>query len=258
MERVKELLKQGRLVRVFGLGQILDPKIIQIVGLHGGYDGLWIDAEHVQPTVRELEVASLAAAASGLDCFVRLPATDYAAVMRPLEAGVGGVMISMSRSAADVERAVRWAKFYPRGERGLNGGNRDGRFGLEPLDAYVERVNRETFVGIQVETAGALEEIEAIAAVPDVDLLFIGPADLSQVLGVPGQFEHARCFEAIERVATVCERVGKPWGTMARNAEYAARMRNLGCRLFVVGFELHALHRGIRSIRADFGALWEG
>ena len=92
-----------------------------------------------------------------MDHFVRLAATDYASVMRPLEAGAGGLMISMVRGPAEVEQAVRWAKFWPRGERGLNGGNVDGRFGLMPLAEYTARANAETFLGIQIETAGALE-----------------------------------------------------------------------------------------------------
>ena len=66
------------------------------------------------------------------------------------------MMFSMVRSPAEVEQAVRWAKFWPRGERGLNGGNRDGRFGLTPLAEYTARANAETFIGVQIETAGAL------------------------------------------------------------------------------------------------------
>jgi 4-hydroxy-2-oxoheptanedioate aldolase len=257
MRRIKEILASGQIVRVFGMGQLLSPKVIELVGRHALYDALWIDAEHAAPSLRDLEHAALAATAAGLDCFVRLPATDYASLMRPLEAGVGGLMISMVHSATDAEQAVRWSKFAPRGQRGLNGGNRDGGFGLEPLDRYVARANAESFLGIQIETADALEEVEAIAGVPDVDLLFVGPADLSQVLGVPGQFEHPTCLAAIERIASACARAAKPWGIIARSPEYATRMRTLGCRLFVIGFEIHALHRGIRSLRADFSSLWE-
>ena len=96
-------------------------------------------------------------------------------------------MLSMVQSPAEVEQAVRWAKFCPRGERGVNGGNRDGRFGLVPLAEYTARANAETFIGIQIETAGALESVAEIAAIPDVDLIFVGPSDLSQVLGVHGR-----------------------------------------------------------------------
>src|SRR3954468_18228687 len=237
MPRIKDLLARGEVVRLFGVGQLLSPKLIEIVGEHGGFDGLGLDAEHAGLTMKEIEWATMAARAYGLDHFVRLPATDYASVMRPLEAGAGGVMVSMVRSADEAEQAVRWAKFWPRGERGMNGGNRDGRFGLTPLAEYVPRANAETFVGIQIETASAIASVAEIAAVPDVDLLFVGPSDISQVMGVPGDFENPKCLDTIERIARACANAGKPWGVVPRGAEYAARMRSWGCQMFVLGFD---------------------
>ena len=256
MGRIKQKLGRGDVVRLFGVGQVFSPKLVEIVGEHGGFDGLWIDVEHAGLDMRDVELATLAARAHGLDHFVRLPATDYASVMRPLEAGAGGVMFSMVRSPAEAEQAVRWAKFGPRGERGLNGGNRDGRFGLEPLAEYAARANAETFVGIQIETAAAIATVAEIAAVPDVDLLFVGPADLSQVLGVPGDFENPRCLDAIERIAEACARAGKPWGIVARGPQYAERMARWGCRLFVLGFDIHAVHAGIRAAKDRYAAFF--
>jgi 2-dehydro-3-deoxyglucarate aldolase/4-hydroxy-2-oxoheptanedioate aldolase len=165
-------------------------------------------------------------------------------------------MISMVRSAADATQAVRWAKFWPRGERGLNGGNRDGRFGLTPLGQYVSQVNDSTFLGIQIETAGALADAAAIAAIPDVDLLFVGPSDLSQILGVPGDFENPRCLDAIETLARTCAEAKKPWGVFSRGPEYAARMRDWGCRLFVLAADIHMFHTGIRTAKERYSAFF--
>lgn len=252
MPRIKDLLASGKTVRMLGLGQVISPKLVEIAGEHRAYDALFLDFEHAGITMRDVELATLAARCYGLDTFVRLPATDYAAPMRALEAGAGGVMYSMVRSAREAEQGARWAKFAPRGQRGLNGGNRDGHFGLEPLAEYVARSNAETFVAIQIETPEALDEIDAIAAVPDVDLLFIGPVDLSLMLGVPGQFEHPRCIEAIERIAHACSRAGKPWGIVPRGPEYAQQMAALGCRLFVLAFDIHVFHAGIRALRERY------
>jgi len=256
MPRIKQLLAEGGVVRMFGVGQLISPKLIEIIGEHGGFDALWLDAEHAGITMKEIEWATMAARAYGMDHFVRLPATDYAAIMRPLEAGAGGVMVSMVRSPAEAEQAVRWAKFWPRGERGMNGGNRDGRFGLTPLSEYVIRANADTFVGIQVETAGAIASIAEIAAVPDVDLLFVGPADISQLLGVPGDFENPRCLDTIERIARACGDAGKPWGIVSRGPEYAERMRAWGCRMFVLGFDIHAFHAGIRNVKERYASFY--
>jgi len=258
MPRIKQLLSEGGVVRMFGLGQLISPKLLEIVGEHGGFDALWLDAEHAGITMKDVEITTMAARAYGMDHFVRLPATDYASIMRPLEAGAGGVMVSMVRSAAEAEQAVRWAKFWPRGERGMNGGNRDGRFGLVPIGEYSAKANAETFVGIQIETAGALASVAEIAAVPDVDLLFVGPADLSQLLGVPGDFENPRCLDTIERIARACGDAGKPWGIVPRGPEYAERMRGWGCRMFVLGFDIHTFQAGIRNVKERYSTFFAG
>jgi 2-keto-3-deoxy-L-rhamnonate aldolase RhmA len=114
---------------------------------------------------------------------------------------------------------------------------------------YAARANAETFVGIQIETPGALAGVAEIAAIPDVDLLFVGPADLSQMCGVPGDFENPKCLDAIERIARACDAAGKPWGIVSRGPEYAQRMRALGCRMFVLGFDIHSFHAGIRAAK---------
>lgn len=257
MPRIKQLLADGQFVRLFGLGQIFSPKLIEIVGEHGGFDALWLDAEHGALDMKDVELATMAARGYGMDHFVRMPATDYASIMRALEAGAGGVMVSMVRSPEEAEQAVRWAKFHPRGERGLNGGNRDGRFGLTPIPEYVARANAETFVGIQIETRGALDSVAELAAIPDVDLLFVGPADISQVLGIPGDFENPRCLDAIAGIARACADAGKPWGIVPRGGDYAQRMIGWGCRMFVLGFDIHIVHAGIRATKERYAPFFK-
>src|SRR5438309_10205574 len=95
--RLKQLLAQDKVTRVFCAGQLCHPKIVEIVGQHGGYDAVWLDQEHVGLTIPQIEEAARAARGVGLDSFVRLYATDYATVMRPLEAGAGGVLAAQVR-----------------------------------------------------------------------------------------------------------------------------------------------------------------
>src|ERR1700722_2405078 len=171
--RLKALLAQDRVVRVFLLGQLCQPKLIEMVAWQGGFDAVWFDQEHTGLTTPQIEDAARAARGCELDCFVRLPATDYAAVMRPLEAGAGGVMASMVRSVREVEILLNWTKFHPRGMRGVNGSGVDGRYGGYDAADYYRRANAETFVAVQVEHIDAVECVEKIAAVPDLDLLFI-------------------------------------------------------------------------------------
>src|SRR5688500_7869607 len=114
---IKKLLSQNKLVKVFGLGQLCHPKIVEIIGFHGGYDAIWLDQEHAGVTNAQIEEATRAARGVGLDSFVRLAPTDYASVMRPLEAGAGGIMAAQVRSVQEAADVVRWCKFHPQGLR---------------------------------------------------------------------------------------------------------------------------------------------
>src|SRR5438105_1822098 len=196
--RLKDSLAQGRLVRVFGVGQLCHPKLVEVVGQHGGYDAVWLDQEHAGISIAQIEQACLAARAAGIDSFVRLAPTDYATVMRALEAGAGGIMAAQVRSARQAEEVLQWAKFQPRGLRGVNGTGVDGRYGTTPLLEYMQQANADCFVAIQIEHADAVAVVEAIAALPEADVLVIGPADQGQRMGLPGQWDHARDWEAIE------------------------------------------------------------
>jgi 2-dehydro-3-deoxyglucarate aldolase/4-hydroxy-2-oxoheptanedioate aldolase len=250
--RIKEILARDGVVNVFGMGQLCSTKLIEIVALAGGYDAIWLDQEHTGLTTREIELATLACRAHGLDSFVRVAPTDYATTMRPMEAGAGGVMAAQIRTVSEAEQFVRWAKFHPRGLRGMTGAGIDGKFSQTPQHEYAEQANRDTFVAIQIETMDAVENVAAIAAVKDVDLLFVGPSDLAQALGLTGQFDHARCYETIELIAKACQAAGKPWGIIARNSDYASRWVERGCRFLVLGADVILAQRGIAAIKQGF------
>jgi 2-dehydro-3-deoxyglucarate aldolase/4-hydroxy-2-oxoheptanedioate aldolase len=251
-KRLKELLSQGKLTRVFCLGQLCSPKLLELVSLVGGYDAVWLDQEHAGLTIEQLENATRAARACGLDTFVRLAPTDYATVMRALEAGAGGIMAAQVRSARQVEEIVQWAKFHPRGQRGINAMGVDGHYGMMPLSDYLRRANADTFVAIQIEHAQAVEEVEQIAAIRDVDLLFVGPADLSQSLGLPGEWDHPRLWQAIERVAQAARAKGIHWGILPPSPAHARRCLDMGCRLLSLGLDVWALARGLRAYQTEF------
>ncbi|MCA9079964.1 MAG: host specificity protein, partial [Planctomycetaceae bacterium] len=206
MTSLKNRLAAGEHVVVFAVSRLFHPNMIDMYALHGGFHGFWIDHEHTGFSNAEMETATRAGRAVGLDSFIRIAPTDYALVTRCLEAGAGGVMAAQINSAAHAEEFVQWAKFAPRGRRGLNGGGYDGKFGNLPPAAFCEQSNRESFVAIQIETLSALDECDAIAAIDGVDLLFVGPSDLSQALGVTGDFLHPKCLDALDQVAAACKR----------------------------------------------------
>jgi 2-dehydro-3-deoxyglucarate aldolase/4-hydroxy-2-oxoheptanedioate aldolase len=250
--RLKEALAQGKLVRVFGVGHLCSAKLVEIVGLTDGYEAVWFDQEHVNLSLDQIEQGARAARGCGLDSFVRLTATDYATVMRPLEAGAGGIMAAQVRNARQAEEIVRWAKFPPRGARGFNNSGVDGRYGTVPLAEYLTRANAETFVAIQIEHVEAVADVEAIAAIPDVDVLFIGPADLSLSLGLPGEWDHPRFWEAVERVARAARAHGIHWAVLPFSPPFARRCVELGCRMLSLGLDVWTMRQGLQALRGEY------
>src|SRR5437773_7811085 len=254
---LKTLLKQNKLVRVFCLGQLCNPKLLELVGMYGGYDAVWLDQEHGSLTLEQMEQATRAARACGLDTFVRLAPTDYATVMRPLEAGAGGIMAAQVRNARQVEDIINWAKFYPRGLRGINNTGVDGRYGLMPLSEYLQQANANTFIEIQIEHVEAVEDVERIAAVKDVDVLFVGPADLSQSMGLPGEWNHPRLWSALERVAQAANNHGIHWAILPPDPGYARRCVDLGCRMLSLGLDVWAMQKGLKAFQQEYAEFFK-
>jgi len=253
---MKQRLQAGERLNVFGVGRMFHPNIIHYLGMHGRFDGFWIDVEHAGLTVSDIEIAVAAGKAHGLESFVRVPPTDYATVTRCFESGAMGVMAAQVTTATQAEEIVAWAKFHPRGRRGLNPLGHDGRFGTIEIAEFTARANEETFVAIQIETAQAVDEAPAIAAIDGVDALFIGPSDLSQALGVTGDFTHELCIAAIDRVARACSSHGKSWGAVTPTPDYAEMVIDKGCTLISAVNDVKLVTSGMTALEERFRLLW--
>ena len=258
LHSIRDRLSRGEIVRVMSLGTLPDPKLVEMAGLLGGIHGVWIDQEHSAVSHAQLELLLMACRASGLDAFARVPPTDYATVMRPMETGCSGVMVAQIRNLDEVHQVVQWSKYPPRGIRGLFPGNAECGYGSVPPAEHVTRANAQRWLAIQIETPEAVTQVESIAMVEGVDLLFVGPGDLACTLGVPGQSMHPKCVAALERISAACQSAGKPWGTLTRDAAHAAKCRELGCLLFSLFSDLDLIHRGIRASRELFVQLYDG
>ena len=253
---MKHRLQQGERLVVFAVGRMFHHNIIHYLGMQGGFDGFWIDVEHGGLTTHDIEIAATAGMAHGFDCFVRVPPTDYATVTRCFESGATGVMAAQIKGAAQAEEFVQWAKFAPRGRRGLNPLGYDGGFGSVPLAEFAERANRDTFVAVQIETAQAVEEVDGIAAIEGVDLLFVGPSDLSQAVGVIGDFMGEPSIEAVDEVAAACRAHGKQWGAVTPTPEYASMLIDKGCTLISVTNDVKLVTTGLDAIKEMYARLW--
>ncbi len=256
VRRFRERLNNDELVPLFALGRLPHPLVVEMFGLAGSYGGFWIDQEHAQVSTDQLLSLTMAARANAMDTFVRLAPTGYAPITQCFEAGAGGVMAAQIHSADQAAEFVSWAKFKPQGTRGLNTSGYDASYTHKPLAKFVEDANATNFVAIQIETVGSVEQVDAIAALPGVDLLFVGPADLSLALDVVGQFHHEKLWAAIDKVAEACRRRGKHWGCVAPDPAFAERAIQGGCKMPTVGNDTVVLRRGIAALQDGFQSIF--
>jgi len=252
MRTLKQRLAAGETAMICSIGRVWHQNLVNIIGMSGGFHGLWFDFEHTGMTISELEVATAVARVHGLDTFCRIAPTDYAIATRCLEAGSSGVMAAQIYSAAQAEEFVKWTKFAPRGNRGMNTGGWDAQFTMLPVTEFIRRANEESFVAIQIETSQSVAECEAIAAIEGVDALFLGPVDLSQSLGVTGQFFHEKCLAAIDRVAAACRNSGKSWAAVAIDPQHAEMLVDKGCRMISPVSDSKLIVAGVAATKQEF------
>lgn len=248
-------LRDGHVVRVASIGAFPSPKLIEVIGTCCDVHGVWIDQEHCLVSHAEMELLLMGCRAGGLDAFARVPLTDYAALARPYETGCSGVMVAQIRKPEEVQQALRWAKYPPLGTRGLFLGNAESNWGTRSAAEHIESAGAGRWLAIQIETLEALDCLDQLANIAGVDMLFVGPADLSCVLGVPGQVLHEKCRAALQAVSRACRDAGKPWGTLSRTAEHAAYCRELGCQLFSIASDIDLIRRGIETTQRMFAEL---
>ncbi len=196
-----------------------------------GFDFLVLDSEHGFFSIESIAATIAAADAAGLPAVVRVPSCGAAETGRSLDAGAAGVLFPRADGLPAVRGAIESAKFPPEGKRGL-GGVRANRYGTILLDRFVQEANAATLIGIQIETPGALADLEAIAAERDLDVLFVGPNDLSQALGIPGRSDDPRYQRALERIAGAAKRAGKTAGIMLGRTDQIPRLKELGFSFF--------------------------
>jgi 2-keto-3-deoxy-L-rhamnonate aldolase RhmA len=223
--RVKRILRQGGLALGTHVGGIPDPQIVEIIGL-AGFDAAFIDMEHTSFDLHDVQAMVLAAEHVGITPIVRTPGFDPAFILRLLDIGVQGIQVPHVQNADTARAAVKAVRYPPQGERGMAAGSRAAEFGRIPLIEHMTQSNREILLACMIEDIEAVERIEEIAAVDGVDLLAVGPSDLSRSLGVSGAPDHPRLVAAIDRVRAAAQ--NSAGARLALPLAHAAFPRNAG------------------------------
>ncbi|MBP8260255.1 MAG: aldolase [Verrucomicrobia bacterium] len=253
ISRVKAKLRQNQPALVTTLHYI-DPTLYEMTSLMG-FDGIWMDLEHHHYSVETAANLMRAARVGASDIIARPAKGEFMRMSRLLEAGAQGIMYPRCESAAEAAEVVRWARFAPLGERGVDGANADAPYCFMPLALYLETANQETLIIIQIESPKAVADTEPISRVPGVDVLMVGPGDLSVLYGIPGQFDHPLMTEAFERVARAARDAGIHWGTVSPNPAHTRRLLDMGARFICHNADILILKRGLEQIQEQYAPL---
>lgn len=203
--RVKKVMRQGKLA-IGAYVSFADPQVVEIIGL-AGFDAAFIDMEHTGFDLPLVEEMIRAADLVGVTSMVRPPDNDAKLILRLLDLGAEGIVIPHVDGADGARRAVAAVRFAPLGERGGAGGTRAARFGAVPWDEHVRSSNEQIVLSVMAEDAKAIDEIEEIASLEGVDLVALGPTDLSQALGVRDPAD-PRLRAQVDEIARAVGRAG--------------------------------------------------
>lgn len=212
-----------------------DAGLIELLG-YLGWDFLIFDGEHGPLEPRDCEHMVRAAELTGVTPIVRVTTNQAPVILRFMDTGAQGAQVPNVNSAAEAKAVVQSVK-YPHGTRGLAGTRAAGFGQPAPLTEYVQQANAETLVIIHIETAEAVEQISEIVNVEGVDVVFIGPTDLSQSLGIPGQVQHPTVQAAIDDVVDAVTGARPELGIFVGNLETACKWRDRGARYIATSLE---------------------
>jgi 4-hydroxy-2-oxoheptanedioate aldolase len=213
-----------------------------------GVDWVLLDLEHGAGGEEQVRDVVPAAGSYGVPTVVRVESAARIRMGRVLDSGAAGIMLPRLNTTGEVAEAVRHLRYPPAGDRGVATYNRACRFGLDP--GALDRANEEVLGVVQIESAAAVGNAAQIAALDGVDVLFVGPRDLSHDLGVPGDLGAPPFTEAIEHVKAASQRHGKACGLLVTDGTAAARRLEQGWSFVAIGSDATLL---AAAVSAEFG-----
>lgn len=226
--RMKEKLRAGE--PVYGVSVMIpSPQIVEMVAA-AGFDWVLLDCEHGTLTIESVELMAMAAEASGITAIARPATRSPEHILQVLDRGVMGVQVPHVSTAEDAREVVAAVKYHPLGSRGLAAGTRAAVYDAHgTLADYVKAANDATLIAIQLEERTAIDNIDALLKVDDIDVYFIGPSDLSQSMGHPGNPRAPAVVAAIDGSFRKMVAAGRTPGTPA-TAENVREVLDKGVR----------------------------
>jgi 4-hydroxy-2-oxoheptanedioate aldolase len=252
MKNIKRRIKNGEAVNGcwLNLGSPLTAEIVAMAG----FDWVLIDLEHGAGNEKDALSQLQAIEHSGAAGFVRVESVEKQRILKVLDFGAEGVMCPHINNAEEAGLFVDGLRYPPDGSRGIAKMIRASGYGNSST-AYMNTAN-ESIVGIaQIESAEALNNLDAIAGVDGIDVLFIGPSDLTAALGIFGQFDHPLYKDALKVTINAAQKAGKATGILLLNPDDYSTYYNLGIRIMACGSDAGFVAEGAKSVAEKFAAM---
>lgn len=250
--KTKAKLKRGEIAIGHFVLEFATPGIGQMLA-NAGCDYVIIDMEHSSFTQESIRQAILSSKAAGITPIVRAPDTEYFLMSRPLDAGAEGIMVPRVESRDQVLKIIESVKYPPVGIRGSAFGIAHDDYKGGDMAVGTRKANEETLIIVQTETAKSADNVDQILSVEGVDVAWIGQADLTVSLGVPGQYDHPKFLKAFDKIINACEKYGVAPGYIPITVQEAYMMIDKGirCLAYSVDIFLYSffLKDGVRQIK---------
>ena len=243
MNDLKLRLKKGDLVVGTMISEIRNPNLAYMLA-QCGFDFFIIDNEHGSYSPETISNIIAAARGAGVLTIVRIPEIRRETILKPLDCGAAGLLIPQVNTAHQAKEIMMHAKYPPLGNRGVALSRAHSLYARPKADQYLVQANEATFIAVQAESPEAIQNLESIATTPGIDAIFVGPADLSVSLGIPGQVTHPDEIQAINTVVEVCQKHGITPGIHMSNLEMLSAWIEKGMRFVTFSSDVDMLARG--------------
>jgi 4-hydroxy-2-oxoheptanedioate aldolase len=220
---------------------------VEAIGL-SGFDFCIIDLEHGPFTFERAEDMVRAARVSGIGPVIRTYDDRASTLVRALDTGCDGIIVPGVSSRSEAEDVVAATRFHPQGSRGMDPCARAARYGVVPMSEYLAHANGEVMVGVMVEGTKGLKNVPEILKVEGIDLFFVGPYDLSQSVGLPGQVRAPEVRDRVVEIVNAVASAGAAVGIYADTPEDAHRWRDSGVQFVAIGVDVRILVEGCRTL----------
>jgi 4-hydroxy-2-oxoheptanedioate aldolase len=249
VNKIKQKLNSGS--TVFGTWSILGSTEAMMVMNSAKLDFIIIDMEHPPTNFETAQNQVFSIYGSNCTPILRLGDSSDADILRALELGSQSIMISHVSTVDEAEQIVNAAKYFPLGERGLSPFTVHHGYSDKNLKDKLIEANDQLFIGVLVEGELGINNLEEIARVDGIDMIYIGIYDISQVLGIPGDLTHKKVKKLLRDCVSVSEKNNKVAGSVARDKDYLSMMIDIGFRFISYKNDSFVLREGL-----EIAQLW--